>query len=322
MRVGHHHPGAVGQQLSGRGHLVEQQRRQRLRALHEQSVGESLERVGEPVGVILRAFVRPGAQGRRRGSARGPAARRPRRPCRWTAASTGRTRGATRSHRPRTPTARVAGRCRGRRRSTPPRTANSPRCSTTSARVYPRSTSRSARSSGASSLPDDQLQSAAPCPAWGSMPCIAASAGATTTRTVPAPRGAGGRRRHGGRTPRARERSARTAGTSHAGSRATRSCPRNAATSAASASASRGPAVTAMHRGLERAWRSPAITRGPDRPRPEPGSAGRARAAAARTARTRSGSPSDLLQAHPTLPATPRTGLVAARRAWCSEGTV
>ena len=63
MGIGHHHPGAFGQQLSGRGHLVEQQRRQRFRTFHEQSVRQSLEPVGEPVRVLLCALERPGAQG-------------------------------------------------------------------------------------------------------------------------------------------------------------------------------------------------------------------------------------------------------------------
>ena len=61
------------------------------------------------------------------------------RPGRSTAASTARTAGSIRPRRPRTPDRTGRRSSAGNTSTTPPRTANSPRCSTTSARSYPSS---------------------------------------------------------------------------------------------------------------------------------------------------------------------------------------
>ena len=52
VRLAHHDPRALGQELGGRGQRVVQERRQGLRALHEEPVREPLELIGEPVRVL------------------------------------------------------------------------------------------------------------------------------------------------------------------------------------------------------------------------------------------------------------------------------
>ena len=123
-------------------------------------------------------------------------------------------------------------------------------------------------------------------PSVGIRPCIAASAGATTTNAPVASRSrwiASARRAAiSGVGPMPSYGSA-----SHAGSSPTRSAPRYAAISAASASASWGPGDDGQDRACPsrgRARRSPR----PGPPRRAPRSAGRAPAGAARTAPTRS----------------------------------
>ena len=144
----------------------------------------------------------------------------------------------------------------GKTSSTPPRTANSPRCSTTSARRYPRSTSCSASLSGGRSRPGTSSIGGT-APSVGMSPCIAASAGAT--RTVAPLRS---RRR---RTAAALRAATSGAGempsygsASHAGSNAT-SSGRNASRSSTRASASCGPGATAST-GASSATASPATT--------------------------------------------------------------
>ena len=112
----------------------------------------------------------------------------------------------------------------GNTSTTPPRTANSPRCSTRSARAYPRSTNRSASVSGARLRPATS-SSGGMAPSVGIRPCIAARAGATTTNAPLAAR----------RRWTASARRAEISGVgpmpsygsaSHAGRNATRSLPR------------------------------------------------------------------------------------------------
>ena len=63
MRVGEHHPCALGQELGRRRHAVEQERRERLRALDEQSVGHARELVGEALRRLCGRSARTFAQG-------------------------------------------------------------------------------------------------------------------------------------------------------------------------------------------------------------------------------------------------------------------
>ena len=232
-------------------------------------------RTGPRAPVRARA---PGRAGRRRGSALGPAARRPRRSCRWTAAWTGRIRGATRSHRPRTPGAPDAARCRGRRR--PRRRAPRTRRGAPPRRPACSRGRRAARPGRRARAPCRTPAAAAvPCPAWGSRPA-SRRARARPARTAPSLRGAGGGHRPGEPRPRARARSARTAGlpTPAAGRRG-----RPPGTRRRRPRAPRLPADRPSRRapGTRARWRR-RRSRSPDRPRPAPGS-GRARSSSSRS---------------------------------------
>ncbi len=63
MGFGQHHPGALGEQLGRCRQVLEQERRERLGALDEQPVGQALQLIREPVGVLVRHLGGARAQG-------------------------------------------------------------------------------------------------------------------------------------------------------------------------------------------------------------------------------------------------------------------
>ena len=242
--LGDDDPRALGQQLGRRGQVVEEQRRQHLRPLGLQSVGQPLQAVAEPVEV---------ARGLVRGSARGSR----------SSGISSRT-GCTRTELTRSVDNCVDGDELAQRLDPVAEEvdANGP------ARGGGEDVEDAAADGELAAVLDDvgprvaevgeplgegvgrqlevvdELRGRGRCRASGIRPCMAARAGATSTKGLCRRRAAARRRRRGGRRPRATGDRPSYGRASQAGRSAVASGPSQASTPAASCSASCGPGAT------------------------------------------------------------------------------